>query len=94
METKLNNPLHPDANRIGSRMSRISPDIFRSEGDNGPFSIEASDDEPVETEENLLSDEPVDEDGDPTDMPDQGEHDHHQDENYALGGHVTRSGSV
>ncbi len=28
----------------------------------------------------------TDEDGDPT-----GEHDHQQDDNYALGGHVTRS---
>ncbi len=33
-----------------------------------------------------LVDEPTDEDGDPT-----GEHDHQQDDNYALGGHVTRS---
>jgi hypothetical protein len=41
----------------------------------------------IEEEEDLY-DEPVDEDGDPT-----GEHDHHQDDNYALGGKVTRSGT-
>ncbi|PRY24125.1 hypothetical protein CLV58_14024 [Spirosoma oryzae] len=33
-----------------------------------------------------LVNEPTDDDGDPT-----GEHDHQQDDNYALGGHVARS---
>ncbi len=47
----------------------------------------STDDDDAEKED--LADEPLDDDGDPT-----GEHDHQQDDNYALGGHVTRSGSV
>lgn len=74
-----------DVELVGSRVERIDPDNFRNQSgrddDRG--------DGPLETEDDGLFDEPVDEDGDPT-----GEHDHHQDDNYALGGHVTRSGSV
>ncbi|WP_080239167.1 hypothetical protein [Spirosoma rigui] len=71
-----------NANVIGSRLARMDPAIFSDQSgaaiDDGAESEPAPDDE-----------EPTDEEGDPT-----GEHDHHQDDNYALGGHVTRSGSV
>jgi hypothetical protein len=33
----------------------------------------------------------TDDNGDPTDKADHDEPNHHQDDNYALGGHVTRS---
>jgi len=73
-----------DTELIGSRIGRIDPENFRSQ------SGAAIDDDDDDTEAAALTDdEPVDEDGDPT-----GEHDHHQDDNYALGGHVTRSGGV
>lgn len=73
-----------DTERIGSRIGRINPDNFSNQ----------SGDADSETEKNGLFDKPTDEDGDPTDASDHGEYDHRQDDNYALGGHVTRSGSV
>ncbi|GAB3950601.1 hypothetical protein GCM10028805_28980 [Spirosoma harenae] len=89
MKTLIDYPTATDTGVIGSRMDRIDPDIFRNEA--GPavdeedgLDEDMADDEPDEE----LYDEPTDEDGDPT-----GEHDHHQDDNYALGGHVTRSSS-
>ncbi|GAB3270692.1 hypothetical protein GCM10027347_41540 [Larkinella harenae] len=71
---------------IGSRILRMSPGLFTNQSG----AAIADDDEEFEEveEETDLYDEPVDEDGDPT-----GEHDHHQDDNYALGGKVTRSGT-
>ena len=78
------NQLTSDATIIGSRIGRIDPDNFRNQS-----SPAADDDNEVEFDGKELDDEPVDEDGDPT-----GANDHHQDDNYALGGHVTRSGSV
>ncbi|GAB3541060.1 hypothetical protein [Spirosoma fluminis] len=96
METLIADSIVKDKTElIGSRVERIDPDNFRNQNgrDNGPVAMEDGDadrgDESLETENDGLSDEPLDEDGDPT-----GEHDHHQDDNYALGGHVTRSGSV
>ncbi|MFD2571719.1 hypothetical protein ACFSUS_13825 [Spirosoma soli] len=86
MATLVQHHLAEDTEVIGSRIGRIDPDNFRNQSG---ASIEDDDDTSDETEDNGLFDEPVDEDGDPT-----GEHDHHQDDNYALGGHVTRSGSV
>ncbi|UHG89867.1 hypothetical protein [Spirosoma oryzicola] len=83
--TTLLNPMPGDVELIGSRIGRIDPDNFRNQSG---AAMEDGDDEEV-VDDNELSDEPTDEDGDPT-----GEHDHHQDDNYALGGHVTRSGSV
>ncbi|GAB3491112.1 hypothetical protein GCM10027341_03690 [Spirosoma knui] len=96
METAITDAIAKDNTElIGSRVERIDPDNFRNQpnrGD-GPVAMEDGDadrgDGSLETEDDGVSDEPVDEDGDPT-----GEHDHHQDDNYALGGHVTRSGSV
>ncbi|MGF7215355.1 hypothetical protein GGR92_001495 [Spirosoma lacussanchae] len=74
-----------DTELIGSRIGRIDPENFRNQS-----GAAIDDDDDGDTEDAALTDdEPVDEDGDPT-----GEHDHHQDDNYALGGHVTRSGSV
>lgn len=77
-------PADGDVELIGSRIGRIDPDNFRNQS--GAAIDDGDEDEEVREEE--LYDEPVDEDGDPT-----GEHDHHQDDNYALGGHVTRSGA-
>lgn len=82
MATLINTDLAEDRDVIGSRIGRIDPDNFRNQRDD-------PDDEVSDEDETGLFDEPVDEEGDPT-----GEHDHHQDDNYALGGHVTRSGSV
>ncbi|GAB2514401.1 hypothetical protein [Spirosoma aerophilum] len=82
MATLINTDLAEDREVIGSRIGRIDPDNFRSQRND-------SDDEGADEDETDLSDEPVDAEGDPT-----GEHDHHQDDNYALGGHVTRSSSV
>lgn len=71
---------------IGSRALRMSPGLFTSQSG---AAMSDDDDELENVEEGTdLYDEPVDEDGDPT-----GEHDHHQDDNYALGGKVTRSGT-
>jgi len=80
------NPIYDDIELIGSRIGRIDPDNFRNQSG---AAIEDGDEEDDVANDEELYDEPVDEDGDPT-----GEHDHHQDDNYALGGHVTRSGSV
>ena len=92
MTTLIHNESLTDTDLVGSRLGRIDPDIFRNQGltTAGPSSSDDDDEElsDDETDEDLF-DEPADEDGDPT-----GEHDHHQDDNYALGGHVTRSGSV
>lgn len=70
-----------------SRVSHMNPDIFTNQS--GAALEDGDEDElnEIEEEEDLY-DEPVDEDGDPT-----GEHDHHQDDNYALGGKITRSGT-
>lgn len=80
-----NKQLPMDAEVVDSRIGRIDPDIFRSQ------ETEPSDEQAEEngSEESDSDDEPTDEEGDPT-----GEHDHHQDDNYALGGHVTRSGGL
>lgn len=85
MTTLLNHEVPADAELIGSRIGRIDSDNFENQSDEP--SVNEDDDIDDETAEEV-DDEPVDEDGDPT-----GEHDHHQDDNYALGGHVTRSGS-
>ena len=92
MATSVNHQSSADKELIASPMGLIDAEDFKNQSDttdalfpeNGD---DDSDDEYVEEDE--LQDEPVDEDGDPT-----GEHDHHQDDNYALGGHVTRSGGV
>ncbi|WP_185731293.1 hypothetical protein [Larkinella rosea] len=69
------------------RISHMNPGIFKNQS--GAAMEDGDEDEldEIEEEEDLY-DEPLDEDGDPT-----GEHDHHQDDNYALGGKVTRSGT-
>ena len=81
-------PSEDATEQVGSRLNRIDPNNFRNQSG---AAIEDDDEKPKPSEsaDTNLFDEPVDEDGDPT-----GEHDHHQDDNYALGGHVTRSGSV
>ncbi|KAA9357215.1 MULTISPECIES: hypothetical protein [Larkinella] len=72
---------------MSSRLARINPHLFTNQS--GASIEDGDEDELNEIEEETdLYDEPVDEDGDPT-----GEHDHHQDDNYALGGKVTRSGT-
>lgn len=78
MAIQLNHETPADAELIGSRIGRIDPDIFENQS--------SDDNDNVDEDTN---NEPVDEDGDPT-----GEHDHKQDDNYAVGGHVTRSGSI
>ncbi|UFH53815.1 hypothetical protein [Spirosoma sp. KNUC1025] len=77
-------PASTDTELIASPMGLIDPNDFKNQSG---AAIEDGDEDDVADDES--DDEPVDEDGDPT-----GEHDHHQDDNYALGGHVTRSGSV
>ncbi|GAB2579364.1 hypothetical protein [Spirosoma areae] len=89
MITPVDHQMPADVELIGSRIGRIDPANFSN-----PSRAALDDKEDDVEEENPdqsdeLDDEPVDEDGDPT-----GEHDHHQDDNYALGGHVTRSGGI
>lgn len=81
MTTLENKPLPMDAEMVGSRTGRIDPDIFTNQID-----PDEEDDDLVKSD---FDEETTDEDGDPT-----GEHDHHQDDNCALGGHVTRSGGL
>lgn len=85
MTTLVNHPETDDAELIGSRIGRVDPDNFQ---DQSGASIDDDDDDNANDTDEAQYDEPVDEDGDPT-----GEHDHQQDDNYALGGHVTRSGN-
>jgi hypothetical protein len=87
METLLDFPAVLTASPDQTRLARLHPDTFRNQS--GAAIEDEGDLINDEDEESELTDEPTDEDGDPT-----GEHDHHQDDNYALGGHVTRSGSV
>lgn len=81
MTTLENKQLPMDAEVVGSRIGRIDPAVFTNQTD-----PDEEDDDLVESD---FDEETTDEDGDPT-----GEHDHHQDDNYALGGHVTRSGGL
>ncbi|CCH55329.1 hypothetical protein BN8_04581 [Fibrisoma limi BUZ 3] len=74
-----------DTELIGTRLAHIDPDNFRNQSGAAIEDDEADE----QNTDDTLADEPTDEDGDPT-----GEHDHVQDDNYYLGGHVTRSGSV
>lgn len=67
MTTHQGDLLLPDTSRIGSRMSRISPDIFRNQ-DASP-STGDDEEESAETEENVFSDKPIDEDGEPAIEP-------------------------
>lgn len=83
MTTLTNSQLINEAAIIGSHLARIDPDNFRNQSG---AAIDDGNDEATETDEEIIDDE-----GDSTDVA---EHDHHQDDNYALGGHVTRSGSV
>ncbi|MFC5407987.1 hypothetical protein ACFPMF_01610 [Larkinella bovis] len=76
-----------DPELIGSRAFRLQPGLFTNQSGAAIEDDDEGEFDEVE-EETDLYDEPVDEDGDPT-----GEHDHHQDDNYALGGKVTRSGT-
>jgi hypothetical protein len=71
MTIRQDDLLSPDTSRIGSRMSRMSPDIFRNQ--DAPPSTNDEKEEPVEPEENVFSDEPIDDDGNPTDMSDHSE---------------------
>lgn len=87
MTANTSDPLPPDPNRIGSRMSRINPDIFRNQSGDGT-------EETAATEENGFIAEPIDDEGKPTDGSDYTGNDRHQDDNYALGGHVTRTRGV
>ena len=73
-----------DTELVGSRVARINPTVVDQSG----AAIDDDDDDLVDIDDDDLEMEPYDEDGDPT-----GEHDHHQDDNFALGGKVTRSGS-
>ncbi|GAB3992767.1 hypothetical protein GCM10028807_26360 [Spirosoma daeguense] len=87
MYTIQDNDTLADTYSAGAWEDRMAPDPFRNQSG---ATMEDGDDE---TEANNVAneeeyDEPLDEDGDPT-----GEHDHHQDDNYSLGGHVTRSSS-
>ena len=70
MNTKPDNPPVVDTDRIGSRMSRMDPDIFSNQsGPNDESPTDDDQDESVSTEENVFSDEPIDADGDPTGEP-------------------------
>ncbi len=83
--TITQNPTSDDIELIGSRIGRVNPDNF--ENQSGADTDDSTSED--ETQDDGIFDEPTDDEGDPT-----GEHDHQQDDNYALGGHVTRSGSV
>lgn len=87
MTTLMDHPNLADTELISSRVGRIDPDNFENQS-----GASIDDDKANDTDEEQ-DDETVDEDGDLTDTSDHGEHDHHQDDNYALGGHVTRSSS-
>ena len=63
MTTLQDDLLLPNTSRIGSRMSRISPDIFQNQ--DAPPATDDEKEEPVETEKNVFSDEPIDDDGKP-----------------------------
>ena len=87
----LNNQTGDEAELATSRIGRMESDEPTSMPTISDSLFPDNDDDDADetyTEENETDDEPTDEDGDPT-----GEHDHHQDDNYALGGHVTRSGT-
>ena len=86
MTTSIDSPQTANSELVGSRIGRINPDNFQNQS-GAAIDDDDDTDQDTNTEEDV-DDEPLDEDGDPT-----GEHDHHQDDNYALGGHVTRSGS-
>lgn len=74
METQPENQPAVDPDRIGSRMSRLDPDIFSSQSSAVP---ENDNDGTTEVEENVFSDEAIDEDGNPTDGSDYTANDHH-----------------
>lgn len=74
-----------DTESVGSRVARINPTIVDQ---SGAAIDDDDDDDSFGIDDEDLEEEPYDEEGDPT-----GEHDHHQDDNFALGGKVTRSGS-
>jgi len=74
-------PVAPnDTELISTRIPRINPFIVSNQSGGTLNDEDAVEDEDKDEEE------PTDDEGDPT-----GEHDHHQDDNYYLGGHVTRS---
>jgi hypothetical protein len=79
-----NDSVKDDTELVGSRVGRMDPMIVK---DQSGAAIEDGEDASDEPE--LVDDEPVDEDGSPT-----GEHDHHQDDNYSLGGNVARSSGL
>ena len=86
MKTLQDHETPADAELIASPMGLIDANALTNQTKAAIEDGDDIDEEDVVEEE---SDEPIDSDGDPT-----GEHDHHQDDNYALGGHVTRSGGV
>lgn len=67
-----------DSELVSTRLPRLDPNIMTNQSG---AAIEDDDEE--------ISDEDATEED-----ADMGDNDHHQDDNYALGGHVTRSGSV
>jgi hypothetical protein len=86
MAAQTTNQLPMDAEVVDFQNDRTDPNNPQNQSGEA---IEDNDESEEAIEEEDLDDEPLDEDGDPT-----GEHGHQQDDNYALGGHVTRSGGI
>lgn len=91
-----NNESH-DTELVSTRIPRLDPNIVTSQsgaaiddGDEEYEDITVAEDEDTATEGDEAY-EDLTEVEEETDLTD---HDHHQDDNYSLGGHVTRSGGV
>ena len=76
--TMARNSESNDSELVSTRLPRLDPNIMTNQSG---AAIE-DDDEEVSKEE--VTDE----------VEEMGDNDHHQDDNYALGGHVTRSGGI
>ncbi|MEZ0611284.1 hypothetical protein ACAW74_22425 [Fibrella sp. WM1] len=86
--TMARNQQHEDTELVGSRVGRLDPNNVTDQSGgtvNDEDAVEETD-EMGEREYVNDEDEVVDEEGSPT-----GEHDHHQDDNYLLGGSTART---
>lgn len=91
--TMARNQQHEDTELVGSRVERLDPNIVTDQSGgtvNDDDAVEETDEmgERDYVNDAAVADEDVDGNGDPT-----GEHDHHQDDNYSLGGSVGRTSS-
>lgn len=87
--TMARNQRHDDTELVGSRVGRLDPNNVTDQSGgtvNDDDAVEETDS--MGEREYVNDEEVVDEEGDPT-----GEHDHHQDDNYQLGGSTARTSS-